>query len=106
MKYEQYTINAVFVKGTGIVEKTTYQDGSPALVFHSGYDRDALSVNLIAYGLIAPEGHVYVKGYGEHEGLPQALVDAGIAEFAVVPHNRVEFGGHDAWAMLMKVLVD
>lgn len=62
-----------------------YTDGSLALVAQDE-DEDGmpnvetLSVNLTAYDLHPPEGHVYVKDHSEHEGLAQALVNAGLVE--------------------------
>lgn len=41
---------------------------------------ETLSVNLDVYGLVAPSGHVWVRNYSEHTGLPGQLCKAGIAE--------------------------
>lgn len=61
---------------------------------------EVLSVNLVEYGLIPPEGHVYVRDCSEHEGLPDALVEAGVA----VKVRQVEFGPFDSTAWLMRVV--
>jgi hypothetical protein len=99
----EYTINAKFVNTTGHVRKANYADGSLALLITNYEGRETLSTNLGAYGLVAPEGHVYVKGVSEHEGLPEALELAGIA--SKIPNGRVTFGPFDSYAWLMKVEV-
>lgn len=82
-----------------------YTDGSPALEVESvdddGFpDTETLSINLATYGLKAPEGHVYVKDYSEHEGLPTALVAAGVAEYV----DEVYLGPFNTRFVLMKVV--
>lgn len=73
-----------------------YADGSLALVAED-VDEDGIpnvetfSVNLSAYDMYPPEGHVFVKDYSEHEGLAQALVDAGLVTI-VNPIAIGEFG--------------
>lgn len=98
-----YTVNSKYVQMTGEVLKRSYRDGSLALILSEGYDNETLSVNLIEHGLVAPEGHIYVKAYSEHEGLPEALEVAGIA--SKVPHGLTKFGQWDTSAWLMKVEV-
>lgn len=98
------TIDATFIRGTGTVERLAYGDGSLALVFMNGGAGERLSVNLMGYGIEAPEGCVWVPDYSVSEGLPEALERAGVAE-PVEGVSRITFGGHDAGAILMKVLV-
>lgn len=38
-----------------------------------------LTVNLIDHGIIASPGHIWVRDYSEHTGLPAALETAGLA---------------------------
>lgn len=58
-----------------------YDDGSTALVaIVATGDVEVLSINLAAYGHLAPEDHVFVKDYSEHQGLPDALAQADLAE--------------------------
>lgn len=82
-----YDIEARWVRmKNATVEARQYADGSLALTAEAldddGYpDTETLSVNLTGWG--APpteEGHIYVPTWSEHEGLPEALVTAGIAE--------------------------
>ena len=73
-----------------------YPDGSPALLVNG----EVISVNLAAYKMVAPEGHVYIPGYSEHSGLPAKLIDLGVA----TPIYEVTFGPFDACAWLMRIL--
>ena len=58
----------------GTIGFGNYADGQLAMLFapDTGEPAWALSMNLIAYGLVAPENHVYVGGYSEHVGIPRA----------------------------------
>lgn len=101
----RYNIKARFVdiEGGAIDDNVHYGNGDRALaVWHAEcYGRpETLSVNLEQLGLRPPEGHVYVKDVSEHEGLPDALVKAGIAEKV----REVEFGDYDSKAWLMRVI--
>jgi uncharacterized protein YdgA (DUF945 family) len=98
----QCTITSKYLNHTGTVEKMQYGDGSLALTFTSldGEPLSTLSVNLQAYGIVAPEGHVYVKNYAEDEGLAAALVAAGVASDTGM---LAEFGPYGTTATLMKV---
>lgn len=78
------------------VERASYSDGSPALFL----DGEVVSINLSAYGLIPPDGQIYVPGYSEHSGLPAKLIDLGVA----TPVREVTFGPFDAYAWLMRIL--
>ena len=107
---KQYTLDARYLKVTGMIFKGKYGDGSLALQIHGEEGPEVLSVNLGAYGLVAPEGHIYVRNYSQHEGLVEELERAGIAERVASdtdPHRPAnpKFGGHNASATLMRVLV-
>lgn len=73
-----------------------FTDGSLALCA-TDVDEDGLpneetfSINLAAYDMHPPEGHVFVKDYSEHEGLAQALVNAGLVRI-VEPITFGPFG--------------
>lgn len=97
------TIHAKYVNSEGDVAKMQYGDGSLALTFTSpdGEPLLTLSVNLGAYGMVAPEGHVYVKDYAESEGLAAGMEAAGIA----APVGSVTFGPYNTTATLMRVLI-
>lgn len=83
-----------------------YQDGSAALVARSTTDFDwmgweRLSINLAEVGFDAPEGHVYIKRYAEHAGLPEALEAAGVG--TIVPGEDVAWGPFDTTASLLRL---
>lgn len=84
---------------TGTLSEGHYGDGSLALQLFTDEGPETLTVNLIAYGLTAPPGHVFVPDYSEHAGLPAALAAAGVA----VPVEAITFGPFDTAAVLMKV---
>jgi len=99
-------VKARFLDDIGEVTRGQYKDGTLALLFQAdGEPRpDTLSINLTEYGKDAPPDHVWVGEYSEHEGLPLALVEAGVAMWADPP-QAARFGTFDATATLMKVLV-
>ncbi len=81
-----------------------YTDGSLALVA-SDEDEDAypnhetFSVNLTAYDMHPPEGHVFIKAETEHEGLPQALMDVGLGTIV----ERIAYGPFGSAGVLFKL---
>jgi hypothetical protein len=82
-----------------------YGDGSVALeLAKPGDDCDTcmVTVSLAGYGMIPPEGHVYIKNYSENEGILPPLLKAGI--FEVV--EMVQPNGSFARFPLCKILVD
>lgn len=100
-------INTKYVHITdGTLVRQMYDDGSLALQVEYEYDgypeRETLSVNLSFYGMVPPEGHIYVKDYAESEGLPAALVAAGIA--SEVSDERI--GPFNVRVVLMKLEVE
>lgn len=96
-----YTVKLPWLTLTGSLMKGQFGDGQLALALMTPEGPERLSTNLIAYGLVAPEGHTYVKDSSEHAGLPDALVEAGIATKV----EQVAFGPFDATGWLMKVIV-
>lgn len=103
------TIDAKFVHvKDGTLRLRQYADGSLAVqVEYIEHDdgftypaSETLSVNMSAY-LPNPEPHhFYVKAYGEHEGLPEALVTAGLAE---VIGDPIYFGPFNTSVYLMRL---
>lgn len=61
--------------------KVEYDPGLQALTITDPAtdEEEVLSVNLTDYGYIAFPGEVFVKDWSEHQGLPAALEQAGIA---------------------------
>ena len=63
----------------GEVHSKYYMDGSTALVIYSARGKEATAtVCLAPIGPAAEEGFVWLKGWSENEGIPEALEKAGI----------------------------
>lgn len=60
---------------------------------------EIISVNLKAYGLEAPEGHVYIKDWSEHSGLADSLQEHG----AIQKVSSVKVGPFSSTAWLVRV---
>lgn len=107
---KKYGIESRFVHmRDALVYTGLYADNSLALVatetVEDGFvERETLSVNLSMYPdvRLPPEGHVWVRDYSEHEGLPQALVNAGIGTIV----DEVTFGPFGATAKLLLINED
>lgn len=92
-----FHIKSKWMNEIGTIHITRYRDGQPRVEFSSGEGTTVLSINLSAYGLIAPEGHFFTKDYSEGEGMAEAIEDAGIAQRLC----RVKFGPYGTTASLM-----
>lgn len=94
-------LKSAFIDESGTLGRSRYVDGSPALLFapETGEPAWALSTNLGAYALAPRENCVYVKGYGEHEGVAEALVELGAGE--VMEH--IVFGPFSTTATLVRL---
>lgn len=90
---------------TNVTIKTSYFNLTNAALFTSRYHTDdvmalayrtddgesgILSVNLAQYGRFPQPGCVFVRGYGEFEGVATALVEAGLAK--IVTSVPIGFG--------------
>ena len=76
--------------GTVDVFVTRYIDNSLALAITEEYGQNVISTNLGGYGMTPGENCVFIKDYSEHEGLTDAIVEAGIA--TVVRPVAIGFG--------------
>jgi hypothetical protein len=78
-----------------------YANGSLALYTIDGEGEVALklTVNLEGVAPVPPEGHVWLKGWSENKGVPQAVETAGIAELTGLRFKV----NHDAYAELAKL---
>lgn len=101
-----FNINSEYVHmPTATVTVGKYTDGTVAVMANNSdepWDDEVLSVNLGGYEMYPPEGHVYVRDYSEHEGLPAALEAAGIATVV----ERLSFGPHGVKGALMRLADD
>lgn len=94
----RYEVKMKWTEVKGTLRMMKYPDGNNALQIMDKYGPETLSINLGAYNLNTPEGHIFVKDYSEHEGLPDALVEAGVVEKV----SEVTFGYGTGW--LCKVI--
>lgn len=95
-KLKVYTVKMKYGEPiVGTIRTAQYGDGSLAVQIWDGEGPETLSINLISYGLRAPEGHMFVKNYSEHEGLPDAIQEAGIA----TKIREVSIGYGSGWLM-------
>lgn len=92
----EFHIKSKWMDEIGTIRITRYRDGQPRIEFY-GQGATILSINLSAYGLIAPEGHFFTKDYSEGEGMAEAIENAGIAKRIA----QVTFGPHGTTASLM-----
>lgn len=77
-----------------------YDNGTLAVMLSDDEGVEVVSINLVAYDVPKPaDNQFYVKNYSEHEGLPFALRDAGIAHMI----RPVVYGPYDTAAYLMEV---
>lgn len=99
-----YRLNMKYFDAEGEIEKTTFASGDLALMFCTDKDPPMrLNTNMAGQGIITPPDHIWVKTYAEHEGLPEAMVLAGICTFAEdMPDLSGKF---DSQWILMKVLI-
>lgn len=83
-----YRIESEFVTmSAAILKPVTYTDGTGGLQAiendptseHLG-NIEHLTVNLRGHGWVTEPGHVWVRDYSEHSGLPAALEEAGIGK--------------------------
>ncbi len=72
---------AKFFKAATVLQTTYPADGSVALIANPGTeDQQVYTVCLAANPAPMREGHVYLKDWGGNEGVPEALVAAGLVE--------------------------
>lgn len=63
----------------GSIQFGYYGNGETAITIMRNGEREAVAtVNLEDYGVTAPPGHVWLKGWSENRGIPEALEQAGI----------------------------
>lgn len=70
------------------------------LITEEGPER--LSANLMAYGLVAGPGCVWIKDWSEHEGLAHGLADQGLVELV----GQMRVGPFASKAYEALVLID
>ena len=74
------TNTSVAFPGITLDGSIEHDDDQRALVMFTAEGPETLSVNLQAYGLLAPSGHVWIKDWSEHEGLAASLAASGLVD--------------------------
>jgi len=72
------------------------------IINDSGFDEPlaTATVNLEELGFLPAENCIFVKDYGETEGLAKQLVDLGVAKYI----RTVTFGGYDTEAQELELM--
>lgn len=73
------TVNAKYIKGEVELQFGKYQNGSIAIQAFSLCGEPEFKAT-VALDEVPREGCVFLKGWSENEGIPAALVKAGIVE--------------------------
>ena len=73
------TINAKYVNETVLLDFGKYGDGSTAIQVIS-LDGEPIAKATVCLDIKPPEGFVFLKGWSENEGIPEALVKAKVVE--------------------------
>lgn len=94
------TLNGTHYATKGDLELTTYISGTMALVLHGddgGIDR--LSVNLDAYGIVPPPGHILIPEGDGLEGIAAELERIGVVTLT----DKVMYGSFRSVAHVAKI---
>lgn len=79
---DTFVFNTKYVKcPIAMLSFGKYADGSTAVLVQDSITGEQLSkatISLIAYGELPAEGNIFVKDYGENEGVVEALHEADI----------------------------
>jgi len=87
--------------GIALQGSVEHDDDQRALVLMTDEGPETLSVNLAAYGVAAPAGHVHIKDWSEGEGVAASLAASGLVEEV----SDLRVGPFDSRAVLVRVLV-
>lgn len=82
MKSKVYDIETTYCEKKQLsLEFSTYTNGRIALLLcEPGFRGSEFKATVNIPEADVPEGHVLLKGWSENEGIPQAMVKAGIVE--------------------------
>ncbi len=73
------SVNAKYITGEVELKFSKYQNGSLAIQAFSLYGEPEFTAT-VALDELPPNGYVFLKGWSENEGIPDALEKAGIVE--------------------------
>ena len=75
----EITVNTKYIQGEVELQFAKYDNGSPAIQAFSLYGEPEFTAT-VALDEIPKPGYVFLKGWSENQGIPEALVKAGIVE--------------------------
>ena len=84
-----YMINATYCKGEVNIKLSMYNDGSLAIIFRA-LDGEPMAKATVRVGTPARPGHVWLKDWGENDGIAAELERLGIVQRT----NEVYVTGH------------
>jgi hypothetical protein len=70
-------LDAPYIKGEVVIRKSTYPNGSTALLLDST-NGEPLAVATVALDVLPDDGNVFIKSWSENEGLLDSLQRAGV----------------------------
>jgi len=73
-------VTTKYTKGRVALSFPCYQDGGAAIIGDDPTTSERLYVATVNLEIPADEGCVWLKGWSENEGIPEALVEAGVVE--------------------------
>lgn len=76
MQLGTFDIQSKYVNCSCEIEQLQYGDGSPALKLSN--QGEPMAVATVCIDVPASDGHVWLKGWSENEGIPEALESAGV----------------------------
>lgn len=94
-----------YVNDTGVVVLGRYSDDSIAILLKSSWGEEILkpTVNLRAYGETPAEGNVFIKTYGDAEGILESLQENRIVGPTI---RTIKYGEGDAGAVECELIID
>lgn len=83
-------VSTEYCKGEVELNFGKYSNGSTAI--RASQNGEPMFVATVALDELPPKGHVFLKGWSENEGVPQALEKAGIVKLTgrKIPTGYVE----------------
>lgn len=77
---------------SGVIKFAEYAENNIAILIVDEFSEERLAVASVNLDELPPKGHVWLKGWSENEGIPEALEKAGIVELTgeTTPTGYVE----------------
>lgn len=81
IEYLTDTIELRFGQSVRYTGRVAHDATSALLYFVTDEDAEVISVDLYAYGLSTPQGHIWIKDWSEHAGIANQLVGMEVLEY-------------------------